>query len=315
MTTLEQDLRYALRTLSRNPGYAAAAILSLAIGIGANTGIFSVANALLLQPLPYKDADRLAILWNRSPGLNIQEDWFSTAQYFDIKKGHSGFEQVAIAIGGNNNLTGDGEPERVGTIRVSSNLLPMLGVEPLLGRTFLENEDATIPSNTALLSYGMWVRRYGRDPGMVGRQIFINQQAYQVVGVLPESFSLPREVMPTLGGAELAELVLPLPLRPNAAIDRDHEDYNIIGKLKRGVTPAQAQAEMNTITARLRRDFPDVYPPTGGLTFSVVPLDDQVVGDIRVALLVLLGSVGFVLLIACANVANLVLSRALARRR
>ena len=137
-----QDLRYALAFVRpRSPGFTAAAILSLAIGIGANTAIFSVASALLLRPLPYQDASRLVILWNRSPGLGIAEDWFSTAQYFDIKNGHQGFEQVAIAIGGNDNLTGDGEPERIGTIRVSSNLLPMLGARPALGRLFVADED------------------------------------------------------------------------------------------------------------------------------------------------------------------------------
>src|SRR4029077_11223854 len=132
MSTLVRDLRYALRAFAKSPGFTLAAVLSLAIGIGANTAIFSIASALLLHPLPYKDAERLVILWNRSPGLNIAEDWFSTAQYFDIKNGHHGFEQVAIAIGGNYNLVGDGEPERIGVIRVSSNLLQMLGARPAL---------------------------------------------------------------------------------------------------------------------------------------------------------------------------------------
>ena len=141
MNTLAQDLRYAFRVFAKNPGFTLAAVLSLAIGIGANTSIFSIMNALLLRPLPYKDADRLVILWNRSPGLNITEDWFSTAQYFDIKTEHHGLEQVAIAIGGNDNLTGQGEPERVGTIRVSSNLLPMLGVRAASGRLFVADED------------------------------------------------------------------------------------------------------------------------------------------------------------------------------
>ena len=136
METFAQDVRYALRTMRRTPAFTAAAVLSLAIGVGANTAIFSVASALLLRPLPYRDADRLAILWNRSPGLGITEDWFSTAQYFDIKSAESGFDDVAIAIGANYNLTGDGEPERIGTIRVSSNLLPLLGVGPVLGRFF-----------------------------------------------------------------------------------------------------------------------------------------------------------------------------------
>ena len=146
-----------------------AAVLSLAIGIGANTSIFSVANALLLRPLPYRDANRLVILWNRSPGLNITEDWFSPAQYLDIKNGHQGFEQVAIAIGGNYNLTGEGEPERAGVTRVSSNLLPMLGVSAERGRLFVPAEDSPGAPATAVLTEGMWARRYGRDPKAIGK--------------------------------------------------------------------------------------------------------------------------------------------------
>ena len=140
-----QDVRYAIRGFVAQPGFTLAAVLSLAIGIGANAALFSVTSALLLRPLPYKDADRLVILWQRSPGLNIAEDWFSTAQYFDIKNGHSGFEQVAIAIGGNYALTGRGDPERIGVIRASSNLLPMLGAQPAVGRLFTADEDSPGP--------------------------------------------------------------------------------------------------------------------------------------------------------------------------
>src|SRR5664279_4518913 len=301
--------------LAKSPGFTLAAILSLAIGIGANTSIFSIINALLLRPLPYKDAERLVILWNRSPGLDITDDWFSTAQYFDIKNGHHGFEQVAIAIGGNYNLTGWGEPERVGTIRVTSSLLPMLGQQAALGRLFVADEDLPERTATAVLSYGTWVRRFGSDPGVLGKKIMLNGVPYEIVGVLPRAFSLPREVMPTLDGAEQAEILLPLPLPANAAQNRDHEDYNIIGKLKPGVSVQQAQAEMDTITARLRHDFPEVYPPNGGLTFGIVSLLEQVVGNVRRTLYLLLGAVGFVLLIACVNVANLQLSRAVARQK
>ncbi|HEX3820374.1 MAG TPA: ABC transporter permease [Candidatus Sulfotelmatobacter sp.] len=316
MSSWMQDIRFALRSFAKDPWFTLVAVLSLAIGIGANTSIFSVANALLFRPLPYENPDRLVILWNRSPGLGITQDWFSTAQYFDIKNGHSGFGQVAIAIGGNYNLTGQGEPERVGAIRGSSNLLPMLGARPALGRLLTQDEDLSGLPATALLTDGMWARRFGRDPHVIGKSIIINGQAYEIVGVLPQGFSLPQEVVPLLDGTEQAEIFLPLPLSPTAAsLVRDHEDYNIVGKLKPGVSVTQAQAEMDTITARLRRQFPESYPPNGGLTFSIVPLLEQVVGNVRRSLWVLLASVGFVLLIACANVANLMLSRALARQQ
>ena len=315
MNTSARDLAYAVRMLAKSPGFTLAAILSLAIGIGANTSIFSIINALLLRPLPYRDADRLVILWNRSPGLNITEDWFSTAQYFDIKTGHHGFEQVAIAIGGNYNLTSKGEPERVGTIRVSSNLLPMLGQVAAVGRIFAPNEDSPGRPATAVLSYGMWLRHFGADPKMIGKSVTLNGVPYEVVGIMPRAFSLPREVLPTLDGAEQADILLPLPMPLGAAQNRDHEDYNIMGKLRPGVSIAQAQAEMDTITARLRHDYPQTYPPNGGLTFGVVPLLEQVVGDARPTLFVLLGAVGFVLVIACANVANLLLARAVARQK
>jgi predicted permease len=265
--------------------------------------------------LPYQDADRLVILWNRSPGLGIAEDWFSTAQYFDVKNGHGGFEDVAIAIGANWNLTGGGEPERVGAIRMSSNLLPMLGVRPALGELFTAADDLPGRTGKAILGYGTWMRRYGGNPSVIGRSLTLNGQPYVVTGVLPAAFDLPREVLPTLGGAEHAEIVLPLPLNADAARVRNAEDYNLIGKLKPGVAVEQAQAEMDALTKRLRREHPNVYPANGGLTFSIVPLQEQVVGDVRRSLVLLVGSVGLVLLIACANVANLLLSRALARQR
>jgi len=304
-----------LRGLRGQRSLMLAAIASLAIGIGANTAIFSVVNALLLRPLDYRDADRLTILWNRSPGLNIQEDWFSTAQYFDIKRRHSGFDDVAIAIGANYNLTGSGEPERIGVMRVSSNLLPMLGAQPEAGQLFVPEDDAPGRTATAVLGHAFWVRRFGGDRSVVGQPIVLNGQTFQIIGVLPDRFRLPREVLPTLGLAEDGEVFLPLPQPPTAPDTRTREDYNILARLKPGVSVQQAQAEMDAITAGLRRDFPDIYPPHGGLTFSIVPLLDQVTGRIRPTVLVLMGAVACVLLIACANVANLLLSRALARRR
>src|SRR5579864_2491059 len=164
MSILARDIRYAFRAFGKSPGFTVAAILSLAIGIGANTAIFSITSALLLRPLPYRDSDRLVIMWNTSPGLGITRDWFSTAQYFDIKNNHHGFEQVAIAYGGSLNLTGDGEPERVGVVRISSNLLPMLGAQPMQGRLFTPEDDRVGGPYVAVLTYGMWARRYGSIP-------------------------------------------------------------------------------------------------------------------------------------------------------
>jgi len=309
------DARHAGRTLAANRGFSAAAILSMALGLGATTAIFSVLNALLLRPVPYADADRLTVLWNRSPGLGIAEDWFSTAQYFDIKNGHSGFDELGLAIGTMANLTGDGEPERVGAVRVSSSLLPMLGVSAARGRLFTADDDTPGRGGTAILTDGMWTRRYGGRPDMVGKSITLNGQPFEVVGVLPASFSLAREVLPLLYGGEVTEVVLPLPQSEAAPRTRNREDYNIVGKLRPGVSVTQAQAEMDTITARLRRDHPEVYPPNGGLTFSIVPMLEQAVGGVRLRLYVLMGAVLFVLLVASANVANLMLARALSRRK
>jgi predicted permease len=313
---LRADIRDAVRGFLRHPAFFCAAVVSLALGIGANTAIFTVANALILRPLPYADADRLVILWNRSPGLGITEDWFSSGQYFDIKNAGGSFEQVAIVYGANENLTGDGgEPQRIGTLRVSSNFFPMLGVQPEIGRLFTAEEDTQTPATAAVLGYSTWVRRYGKDPHVLGRRIDLNARSYQIVGVLPESFSAPHEVFPTLGLAADAEVVIPFPQGPTAAQTRNREDYNVVARLKPGATVAQAQAEMDALTARLRRDFPDFYPPNGGLTFGIVPLQEQVVGGVRQSLALLTGAVACVLLIACANVANLLLSRALGRRK
>ena len=198
---------------------------------------------------------------------------------------------------------------------MSSNLLPMLGARPGIGRLFLPEDDVPGRAGTAVLGYGTWTRRFGADPNVIGRAITLNGQPYTVVGVLPASFSLPREVLPTLGRAEDAEVVLPLPLGPEDATVRRGEDYNLLATLKPGATVQQAQAEMDTITRRLRESFPEFYPANGGLTFAVVPLHEYVVGEVRHALVVLVAAVGIVLLVACVNVANLLLARAIGRQR
>ena len=310
-----RDLGRALRGLARSPGFAASVVLSLALGIGANAAVFSVASALLLRPLPYPDAERMVILWSRSPGLGIAEDWFSTAHYFDIEGAHAGFEALALAIGANYNLTGDGAPERVGTIRATPGLLTLFGARALHGR-LLEPQDA-VPGagGRAVLAYPTFVRRFGGDPAAVGRRLVLNGEPYEIVGVLQPGFDIPREVMPTLGGAEHAEVIVPLPLGADAREARNREDYNIVGRLERGVALAGAQAKLDELTAGLRRDHPDYYPPNGALSFGIVPLHEQVVGNVRQALAVLGAAVALVLLIAGLNVANLLLARATARRR
>jgi len=315
MDSLVQDLRYACRSFLRSPGFTAATLLSLAIGIGANTAIFSVANALLLRPLPYSNPDRLVVLWNRSPGLDITQDWFSTAQYFDIRNQHSGFEQLAIAIGGNYTLTNDGEPERVGVARVSSSLLPLLGGRAVSGRLFSPEDDDPGRAPSAILTHDFWQRRYGGDPHMPGKTVMLDGVAYPVAGILSPGFRLPHQILPILTGPDQVEIVLSLPMPNGAAQIRTHEDYTILGRLRRGVSLEKAQAEMDALTARLRRDYPEVYPPNGRLTFSIVPLLDQVVGSTRRPLALLLAAVGFVLLIVCANLTNLLLTRAVSREK
>ena len=311
MRTVVQDLRYGIRMLMKNPGLTFVIVLSLAIGIGANSALFSVTSTLLLKPLPYAHQERLAILWLRSPGIGIPQDWPSPGQYHDIKTQNHVFDETAIAIGDGYTLSGLSKALRVDGIEASSTLLPMLGVKPMLGRILTADEDRPGKPDTVVLTYGLWKRAFGGDPNLLGRSITLNGKPRTVVGILPREFRLSHEVIPVIGGIDKAEVFMPLPMDAKEELDYGPEDYNVLARLKPGVTMQQAQADVSIIAARLREE----KHRDRTFTISVVPLMEQVVGDVRGAVLILLGAVALVLLIACTNVANLLLARSSGRQK
>ncbi len=315
MKTFWQDLLYGIRTLRNQKSFALVAIGSLALGIAATSAVFSVVNALLLRPLDYPDADRLVILWSRSPGLNVAQDWFSPGQYLDVKTQNQVFEHTAITIGASFNMTGQGAPEHIDGARVSSSFFSLFGAKAGLGRVFTADEDEPGKPASVILSHSFWQRRYGGDQSVLGQSLILNGNSFSIVGVMSPEFTLTNEVMPAVNAIGRADVLLPLPMNETARSNRGNEDFNIFGKLKHGVSHAQAQADMDLIAARMRQDFPQNYPPTGGLTISVVPLLEQVVGDVGAMLPMLMILVSLVLLIACVNVANLLLARAAGRQK
>lgn len=293
MHTLIADCRYSLRTLAKNPGFTLVAVVALALGIGANTAIFSVVDAVLLRPLPYADPDRLVVV------LHDGRNPVAPANFLDWRSQNRSFERIGAAEYWTPNLAGVDPPEKLWALRLTSDILPLLGVQPILGRMFQAEED----EHQVVLSHRLWQRRFGGDPQILGRALTLNGEVYTVVGVMPSEFRFAPF------WATKAELWAPLALGPRAT-SRGGNSLRVFARLKPGVSLEQSVAEMAAITGNLEK----VHPGTNRAV-TVQPLKEKVVGNVRPALLVLLGAVGLVLLIACANVAHMMLARASARQR
>ena len=297
------DLRYAIRQQRKHPAFTIVAIITLALGIGANTAIFSVVNTVLLQPLPYKDPERLVMVWEDATKAGYPQDTPAAANYVDWRDQNRVFEGMAAIADDSFNLTGAGDPERLEGRRVSTNLFPLLGVEPQLGRVFTAAEDQPGSEHVVLLSYRLWQRTFGGDTNIVGKTLSLNGAGYTVVGVMPARFQFPTEDN---------DVWVPIAFTQKEAANRGRHYLQVVAGLKPGITLAQAQAEISTIATRLQQQYPETNTDLGAV---ITPLHEHLVGDIKPALLILLGAVGLVLLIACANVANLLLARAAVRQK
>jgi putative ABC transport system permease protein len=308
MESFLQDVRYAFRTIRRSPGFAIIAVLALALGIGANSAIFSIVNAVVLKPLPYEQPQRLVQVWMRFTGIGIPKDqnWVSAPEFQDLQQNGS-LAYIAAIDQNNYNVNINAQPERVLGAAVSVSFFPMLGVQPKLGRAFLPEEGQPGKEHVVLLGDGLWRRRFGADPNVTGRSVAINGQSYQIIGVLPRGFELPRET----------ELWTPLVFsnRDLSPDSRGNHGLLVIGRIKSGLNLEQARADMQAVSQRIIEQHKDYPYSQFNFTVLLVPLLEQQVGDIKLALWVVMGMVGLVLLIACSNVANLLLVRASARER
>jgi putative ABC transport system permease protein len=306
---LLQDLRYASRLLRKTPGFTVVGVLALALGVGANTAIFSVIDAVLLRPLPYHDPGHLVKIWTRFVGIGLPDNrnWVSPPEFVDFRTLSHAFSHIAAIQSDSFNFAGGGRPERVQAAEVSASLFPMLGVQAKLGRVFLPEEEQPGRNYVVLLSEGLWRRRFGADPGVVGRKLQINGLSALVVGVLPGSFQFPSE----------AEAWAPLSftnddLSPNS---RGGHGLEVLARIKSGLSLGQARADMASVGQRMIEQNAGYPYKQYDFTPILTPLLEEMVGDTRTALWILMGAVALVLLIACANVANLLLARASARER
>ena len=301
MGTLLNDLKFGIRMMARSPGFTLVALITIALGIGANTAIFSVVNTVLLRPLPYQDPDKLVVLWEKQE--QIDQESPSLPDFNDWRERNESFAQMAVARRDNVNLTGAGEPERLLARQVSANFFSTLGVTPELGRTFSTEEEQT-RAPVVLISNSLWNRRFGSDPALIGKPITLLDTSFTVVGVLPAAFQFYTP----------ADVFVPISFMPDRLKEAREERGGMvaIARLKAGVSQQHAQSEMDSIAAALEQQYPKTNKTVRVWINSIYT---DMVGDVRSSLLILLGAVGFVLLIACANVANLLLARAAARQK
>ncbi len=308
LETMWQDLRYGARVLLKNPGFTLIAVVTLSLGIGANTAIFSVVNAVLLRPLPFENPDQLVMIWQTNPERGILQDLVSSPNLHDWQQQSRTFGQIAAFNPRGFSLTGTDEPEQLPGTFVSVELFPMLGASPLLGRNFLPDEGRPGGNRAVIISFALWQRRFGGDPNLVGKSLTLNDAIYTVVGIMPAKFQFPIQGQFPI---PVSEVWAPLAIDP-AQVNRGDRGLFTIGRLQPGVSIEEAQAEMDTIAQRLAEQYPD---SNRGIGVHIVGYHQQLTGNLRAALLILLGAVVFVLLIACANVANLLLARAATRQR
>ena len=310
------DLRYALRQLAKAPGFTVVAVLTLALGIGANTAVFSFINALLVRPLPYQQPSQLVLIWERFATMGLERIPVSAPEYLDLEKELQSTTGLAAFNYRTFNLSGGDVPERISGAIVSPSLFPLLGVEPVKGRTFAREEQRQGHDDIIVISERLWKRRFNSDPMLIGRSLLLNGHSYTVIGIMPAKFEFPIPLFGIQGNqfAERVDIWKPIAFTPLELKERGWRSYSLIARLRPDVSVAKAQAELDQLISNWIRAYPDNYSG-GGFGARIYPFQDQVVGGMRTGLAILLGAVIFVLLIACANLATMLLARASARER
>ncbi len=314
MTSFGQDLRYALRMLLKSPGFTIVAVLTLALGIGANVATFSVVYAVLLRPLPFPQSEQLVRVFDDLRSSNVKNVGMSAPELWDLQDGSGVFQELSAVWPIDSDIAGGDRPVRAETLAVSPGYFTMLGIKPQLGRVFTQQDSVPGFMEMVVISDGFWRRNYGSDPKIIGRTMRLDNDLYQIIGVMPAGFRHPGRTLQTDVEVWCASGYNAAPF-PVPAIRAARFIPGAIGRLKPGVTIAQAQAQLDTYVAHLSQQYPNEYPQAAGWTTRIVPVKEDLVGPERTELFVLFGAVGFVLLIACVNLANLLLARSSGRRR